>query len=141
TAAVAVTTQAGPRPVPGLLRMVADLPGLPGHHEYTLEALDDSGVIFTLRSTPQGPRPVRLFLAEPHAFFPDYAPRIPGTALDLLGVDLDDAPVLLVVAHPADDDRPTPSVNLLAPIVVNAVDGRAAQVVLDEDLPLRAPLG
>lgn len=139
SAAVAVTTPGGTRDIPGVLRMVAELPGLPGHHEYTLEALDDSGVIFTLRSAPSGARPVRLFLAEPHAFFADYAPTVPAAALEMLGVE--DSPVLLVVAHPADEDRATPSVNLLAPIVVNPADGRAAQVVLDEDLPLRAPLG
>lgn len=139
--AVAVMTPAGRVDVPGVLQMVSALPGLPGHHEYTLEPLDETGVIFTLRSTPPGERPVRLFVAEPHAFFPEYAPPLPASALEPLGLTPADAPVLLVVVHPADDDRAHPSANLLAPLVVAATDGRAAQVVLDEDLPLRAPLG
>lgn len=139
--AVAVTTPAGPRDVPGVLRMVAELPGLPGHHEYTLEPLDETGFIFTVRSEPAGGRPVRLFVAEPHAFFPGYAPTVPPAVLDVLGIDPADTPVLLVVVHPADEDRAAPSANLLAPLVISAADGRAAQVVLDEDLPLRAALG
>lgn len=139
--AVAVSTPDGPRAVPAVLRMVTALPGLPGHHEYTIEPLDDSGVVFTLRSTPPGQRPVRLFVAEPHAFFPAYAPPLPLPALESLGMVPGDAPVLLVVVHPADDERTHPSANLLAPLVVAAGEGRAVQVVLDEDLPLRAPLG
>lgn len=139
--AVAVTTPAGALDVPGTLRLVADLPGLPDHREYALEPLDGSDVVFTLRSAPEGLRPVRLFVAEPHAFFPSYAPTIPADTLDRLGLDAGTAPVLLVVVHPADDDRAHPSANLLAPVVVSPVDGRAVQVVLDDDLPLRAPLG
>lgn len=140
SAAVAVTTPQGTRDVPGVLRMVTPLPGLPGHDEYTLEPLDATGLIFTLRSAPEGLRPVRLFVAEPHAFFPDYDPALPATAVESLGLG-DEAAVLLVVVHPADEDRHSPSANLLAPLVVEAREGRAAQVVLDEDLPLRAPLG
>ena len=139
--AVAVLTPAGPRDVPGTLHATSELPGLPGHVEYTLAPLDDSGVIFTLRSAPEGARPVRLFVAEPHAFFPQYAPSIPASARTALGLGDDDEPVLLVVVHPADSERSQPSANLLAPLVVDTTHGRALQVVLDEDLPLRAALG
>jgi len=139
--AVAVTTPTGPRTVPTTLRVPGGLPGLPGHDEYTLAPLDDTGVLFALRSAPSDARPVRLFAVEPHAFFPDYAPEVPADALAALGVSEGTVPVLLAVVHPADDDRDRPTANLLAPLVVQPGDGRAAQVVLDSDHPLRAPLG
>jgi len=138
---VVVTTPAGPRDVPPTLRVPGGFPGLPGHEEYGLVPLDETGVLFALRSAPSDAPPVRLFAVEPHAFFPDYAPEVPADALVALGLTAPDAPVLLAVVHPADDDRDRPTANLLAPLVVHPGEGRAAQVVLDADHPLRAPLG
>ena len=141
TATVTVATPAGPRPLPPVLRAVHPLPGLPGHEEYAVAALDDTGVIVTLTSSPEGARTVRLFAVTPHTFFPDYAPEVPADTRAALGLRPDETPVLLAVAHPADDDRAVPSANLLAPLVVHPGDGRMVQAVLEGDLPLRAPLG
>lgn len=139
---VAVSTPDGPRDVPAVLRLVAELPGLPGHEEFSLEPLDDEGVLFALRSTPEAARPVRLFVVAPHVFFADYSPVLDEDVLRTLDADGEPVePVLLAVVHPADDDRSRHSVNLLAPVVVDPRHGRARQVVLDADLPLRAPLG
>jgi flagellar assembly factor FliW len=44
---------------------------------------------------------------------------------------------VLVVTTIADDGR---AANLMAPILVHRASGRAAQVILDGDWPLRAPL-
>ena len=140
-AAVSVATPGGPRDVPATLRVAGGLPGLPGHDEYALAALDDTGVLFALRSAPSDGRPVRLFAVEPHAFFPGYAPELPADALEALDIAAGTAPVLLAVVHPADDDRDRPTANLLAPLVVDPDDGRTAQVLLEGDHPLRAPLG
>jgi flagellar assembly factor FliW len=127
-----VSTPLGPRDVPAHLHLVEPLPGLPGT-EYTLDALDEIGFLFALR----GEDGVRLFVVSPGLVFHDYAPAIPSTVLDAV---CDGAPdsVLLVVVHPGDQAAPT--ANLLAPIVVGPTSGRALQTVLDEDLPLRAPL-
>jgi len=140
-AGVCVRTPDGARDVPATLRVPGGLPGLPGHDAYELAPLDDSGVVFTLRSAPSQGRPVRLFVVAPHAFFPQYAPDLPADALASLGLAGDTTPVLLAVVHPADDDRERPTANLLAPLVVHPGDGSAAQVLLDGDHPLRAPLG
>ena len=128
-----VATPAGPRDVPARLRLVEPLPGLPGT-EYTLDALDEIGFLFALR----GEAGVRLFVVSPGLVFHDYAPPIPAAVLDAVGVSASDA-VLLVVVHPGEQAAPT--ANLLAPIVVGSLTGRAVQTVLDEELPLRAPLG
>lgn len=125
--------------VPAELRLVAPLPGLPGRTAYTLDALDDDGVLFALRSTPgEGEREVRLFVVSPTLYFPDYAPRLDASALGA-GTERDDV-VVLVVVHPGAGDEP-PTANLLAPVLVDRRTGAAAQTVLDEDWPLRAPVG
>jgi len=124
--------------VPSLLRLAEALPGLPGRTEYTLDPLDEVGVLFTLRSVPGGASDVRLFVVSPSATFPDYAPRLDAGTL---GWEPDpERTALLVVAHPA-TQAGGPTANLLAPIVVDGRTGRATQVVLDGDWPLRAPLG
>jgi len=111
-------------------------PGLRGLSRFTLDALDDTGFLFALRAV-EDPQ-VRLFLVPPQAYFPDYTPPV-RPVLPLIGLDDDDAPVLLVVVHPGQEDR-APTANLLAPVVLNPVTGRALQLVLDGDYPLRAPL-
>lgn len=131
---VPVGTPGGPVDVPDRLRFVEPPPGLPGT-EYTLDALDETGFLFALR----GEGGVRLFVVSPGLVFPDYAPSIPRTVLDAVSDDEPDA-VLLVVVHPGSDERPVPTADLLAPIVVGRATGLALQTVLDEDLPLRAPL-
>jgi flagellar assembly factor FliW len=134
--ALVVSTPTGASDVPAHLDLVEPLPGLPGRTSYDLQALDDLGVLFTIRSNPLDGPQIRLFLVSPHVFFPTYSPKIPDGTLPVAGEQ-----VLFVVVHPADDEGEVPTANLLAPLVVDPVTGHAAQVVLDDDLPLRAPVG
>ncbi|WP_233405104.1 flagellar assembly protein FliW [Actinotalea solisilvae] len=134
---VATTTSASAgRTVADVLDFASPPPGLRDLRSFTLEAVDGTGFLFALRSTEQPD--VRLFLVPPRAYFPDYAPRLDGSTRDSLALD-DDEAVLLVVVHPGQGDEP-PTANLLAPVAINAATGRALQVVLDGDFPLRAPL-
>jgi flagellar assembly factor FliW len=133
----AVRTPAGPLDVPDTLHLVEPLPGLPSGTRYTLDALDEIGFLFALH----GADGVRLFVISPGLVFPDYRPAIPREALDAVcGAERDPDVVLLAVVHPGPGERLAPTADLLAPIVVDRATGRALQVVLDEDLPLRAPL-
>jgi len=81
---------------------------------------------------------MRLFVLDAGIFLPDYTPEISdeqAASLDL--VSGDDA-LVLVVANPGESGT---TMNLMAPIVVNSVNGRSAQVILeDEKWPLRAEL-
>ncbi len=129
--------------LPAEIRLVEPLPGLPGHDRFTLTPLDDAGVLFALRSAvggddPVGAAGVRLFVVPPQIFFPDYTPTIDPAVLAAIGAE-DHVPAILAVVRPSGDDGP-PTVNLLAPLVVDALTGQAAQAVLDEPWPLRAPL-
>lgn len=127
--------------VPALLELVAPLPGLPGHLRYVLDPLDDGGVLFALRSIPADDQdaPIRLFVVSPSIHFPDYTPTIDAGALEWEAVA--ESTVVLVVVHPGLGDQDGPTANLLAPLVVDARTGSAAQIVLDGDWPVRAPVG
>ena len=49
------------------IRMVSPMPGLEAHLDFSLSAVDETGVLWTLRST-MDPN-VRLFAVPPIAFF------------------------------------------------------------------------
>jgi flagellar assembly factor FliW len=125
--------------MPPALHLAAPLPGLPAYDEFSLTVLDEIGVLFALRSLPETAGSVRLFVVTPEAFFADYAPSIRSEVL--AGIGVSDGPfATLVVVCPGEGGRP-PTANLLAPLVLDPVTGRAVQTVLDGDWPLRAPLG
>jgi flagellar assembly factor FliW len=115
--APARTPVAAPTPVQvQALSLAEPLPGFPGHRDYVLVPAEDGGRLFWLQSVaPDGPR----FLAVPAAaYFPDYAPALPGAVCVELGL-----------------------ANLRAPVVVNPATHRARQVVLlDAAHPIRRPL-
>jgi flagellar assembly factor FliW len=112
-------------------------PGLAPLDRFALAPLDEAGLLFTLRAV-EAPG-TRLFLIDPEPFFPEYHPTISEEILRCL--DVADAPVtVLAVLRPGAEGEPH-TVNLLAPVVINATTGVAVQTVLDgDDWPLRAPL-
>ncbi|MFN8080930.1 MAG: flagellar assembly protein FliW [Kineosporiaceae bacterium] len=93
-------------------------------------------VVFELRSL-EAPD-VRFLVAAPNAFFPDYAFELDQDAVSDLGLSVaEDALVLVVLTVGADAASTT--ANLLAPVVVNARNRSAAQVILSgTDWPVRA---
>lgn len=121
------------------LTFLQPVPGLEAYGDYSLRAVDDSGVLFAMHAVAE-PR-VRLLLTSPTLFFPQYAPAIGADVLASLELESGESPALFAVVHPGQGDEPA-TVNLLAPIVVGPSSRRAVQVVLTgTDLPLRAPLG
>jgi flagellar assembly factor FliW len=131
-------------PAPGpakvqVLALAEPLPGFPQHRDYVLVPADGGGLLFWLQSVaPDGPR----FLAVSAAsFFPDYAPVLPGAALDELGLDdVAEAHVYCLVTVPAGDVSAA-TANLRAPLVVNPVTHSARQLVLTDGAhPIRRPL-
>jgi flagellar assembly factor FliW len=121
------------------LTLTEPLPGFPRHRDYVLVPADHSGVLFWLQSmAPEGPR----FLAvRPTAYFPEYAPALPGAALAELGLpDAGAAQVFCLVTVPGGDVA-SATANLRAPVLVNRDTHRARQVVLTDGLhPIRRPL-
>lgn len=84
-----------------------------------LQSLDDPKLAF--------------LLADPDAFVPTYAPELPESALADLRIARE-APYILWVTANVPPGRPRDAtLNLLAPIVLNPVTRRGAQVVLHTD--------
>ena len=127
---------AAARHLPDHLQFVTPPPGMMTLRDFTLDALDEVGALFAMRSTESDG--VRLFVVPPRVYVPEYSPRIDAATREALELG-DDAPVFLVVVHPGKDGEP-PTANLLAPVAVNPRTGGALQVVLEDDWPLRAPL-
>jgi flagellar assembly factor FliW len=121
-----------------VLEFARPIPGFPDQLKYVLTRVADDGLLYVMRSLDEPG--VRFLVIPPLPFFPDYAPEIDDDTLDLLDVhDADRLLVLLVVS--AGERVADATVNLLAPIVVDRISRRAAQVLLTgEDFPLRAPL-
>ncbi|SNR42525.1 flagellar assembly protein FliW [Blastococcus mobilis] len=140
SAAPARTPAEVPAPVGVLaLSLTEPLPGFPAHRDYVLVPAEDGGRLFWLQSVaPDGPR----FLAVPAAaYFPDYAPTVPGAACRELGVaDPREARLFCLVTVP-DGDAAAATANLRAPVVVNPATHQARQVVLPDSVhPIRRSL-
>lgn len=80
---------------------------------------------------------VCFILLDPEAVGMEYTPEIPAEMRDLLA--LDGAPVFRLIAVVPADFMDT-TVNLKSPIVINVEKRYAAQVILEEDYPIRMPL-
>jgi flagellar assembly factor FliW len=135
-----VTTALHQRPatLPEQISFTAPIPGFEDEREFDVTALDQHGVLYTLRSrrTPG----LRFVVAAPGRFFPDYKPSLMPADVAALGL-ADGDEVLLLVVVTVTNSIADATANLLAPIVIAAERATAVQLVLpDADLPLRAPL-
>jgi flagellar assembly factor FliW len=115
--------------------------GLEPLRSFTLDPVDGADGLFALVGTgvtDSGVTAPRLFLLDAAVHLPDYAPELSDEQADRIGLTTAAEAMLLVVANP---DAAGTTVNLLAPVVVNARTGVGAQFILeDQDLPLRAEL-
>jgi flagellar assembly factor FliW len=118
------------------ITFVQSPPGLSPLVDFALEAVADAEGLFTLRADADPD--VRLFIIDAPYYLPDYSPEVTLEQLASIGALTPEDVQLYVVATLADG---APAANLMAPILLNALNGEAAQVILDGDeWPLRAPL-
>jgi len=130
-----MTTTPAETPV---ITFVSPLPGFPAHRSFLLVRLDDAGLLYDLRSVED--EQLRFLVAVPGPFFPEYAPEISTTAVELLDPPDPGRLLVLLVVNLAESPADA-TANLLAPIVIDPVTRRAVQVVLSSnDLSVRAPL-
>jgi flagellar assembly factor FliW len=110
------------------LTMTDPLPGFPGHRDYALVPADAESRLYWLQSlAPDGPR----FLAvQTAAFFPEYAPNLPGGLCAELDLDGPAQAQLFCLVTVPRGNASAATANLRAPVVVNPAAGRARQVVL-----------
>jgi flagellar assembly factor FliW len=135
-----MTADSGTDPTAELpvIEFVRPMPGFPDHRRFVLTRMDEAGLLYALRALDDPA--LRFLVVAPAPFFPDYQPEVDDDTVALLDLRApNQVLVLLVVSVGAAPAEAT--ANLLAPIVVDQVTRRAAQVVQSgTDLPLRAPL-
>jgi flagellar assembly factor FliW len=119
------------------LTFVGPVAGFPQHRAFVLTEIDPSSMVCALRSLDDPD--VRFLVLPPGPLFPEYAPEISDDWAETLELSQADDALVLVIVNPGTSIADA-TVNLMAPIVINTSTLRAAQVVLADDLPLRAPL-
>jgi len=121
-----------------VIEMVRPLPGFPEHRRFGLVQLDPAGDLYSLTSLDEPG--LRFLVVPPVQFFPDYAPEVDDDVVEDLRIErAEDVLVLLMLTPGATLTETT--ANLAAPILVNAVERVAGQVILDKPgLPVAVPL-
>jgi flagellar assembly factor FliW len=119
------------------LRFVASPPGLDPLVDFTLTPIPGTVGLYSMTAVLDPA--TRLFLLDPGAHFAEYSPIISDDHCASLSIHSPEDALILVVVNAGPDGT---AANLVAPIVVNAETGIAAQVILDgQDFPLRAIIG
>jgi flagellar assembly factor FliW len=130
-------THAGEDRLPRL-DLVGPIAGFPDHRHFVLVELDASGLLCALRSLHDPT--LRFLVVPPGPFFPDYVPEIGDGWVEQLDLTSPEEGLVLLIVTPGASAADA-TVNLLAPVVINVRNRRAAQVVLDgPSWPLREPL-
>lgn len=105
--------------------------------KFVLTPVETARGLHTLKATDEAD--LRLFLLDPAQYFPEYLPQVQAVLARIVGHELDDVDVYVVLNPGENGERPT--ANLLAPVLIDHTDGVGVQTVLDgDDWPLRAPL-
>jgi flagellar assembly factor FliW len=118
------------------LSFIAPPPGFAPLVDFTLDDIEGAQGLYALRAVEDNG--MRLFVLDAGIFLPDYTPEISDEQAASLELENGDDALVLVVANPGEGGT---TMNLMAPIVVNSLNGRCAQFILDGDeWPLRAQL-
>jgi len=121
------------------IEFVTPLMGFDEHTAFELDSLDDDGMFYTMQSTSDPS--LRLVLADPTPFYPDYDAVINNETAEALQIENEgDGSVLTIVNMALGMEKAT--LNLFAPIVVNHKSHKALQTLQYgiDDTPLDAPL-
>ncbi len=119
------------------LSFVSPPPGLAPLTDFLLNEIEGAAGLYSLQASAHPS--TRLFVLDAAIFLPDYTPAISSEQSTALALTTSDDALVLVVVNPGES---TTTVNLMAPIVVNAGTGACAQLILDDqDWPLHAELG
>lgn len=120
---------------PAVLHFPEGIPGFPHDRHFTLDAMVEDGAFQLLNSVDT--RGVSMVVAQPWLFFPDYAPEIAASDERELGLERPEDAVLFCAVS-IDGEAGRLYINLRGPFIINRRTLTGRQVVLDDDLPLRA---
>lgn len=118
------------------LTFVTPPPGLAPMTNFTLTTIDGADGLYSLQAVPNPS--TRLYVLDAAVYLPEYSPYISTEQSGSLSLTEPTDALVLVVVNPGEGNT---TVNLMAPIIVNALTGACAQLILEgQDWPLRAEL-
>jgi flagellar assembly factor FliW len=118
------------------LTFIASPPGFAPLVEFSLDEIEGALGLYALRALDN--ESTRLFVLDAGIYLPNYTPEISDEQAASLELAKGEDALVLVVANPGESGT---TMNLMAPIVVNSVNGHCAQFILEGDeWPLRAQL-
>jgi flagellar assembly factor FliW len=112
--------------------------GFPAAKRFVITEIPGGGDIFK-QMVALDEESLSFTLVYPYAFFPDYAPDIPDSDLEELGVTDADQAIVMAIANVPAEFRET-TANLKAPLVFNLKSRQARQVILTDDYATRQRL-
>ena len=121
-----------------LIEFADGIPGFDGTKQFALISSEDTEPFHWLQAVDEPD--ISLCVINPFSVVPDYAPRVPEALLAEIGSPINDDVLLLTVAViPAETARMT--TNLMSPILINAKNNQAKQVILEDgEYPVRRPI-
>ncbi len=114
--------------------------GFPDYTDFTLvyDVEKDKEVSIMWLQSIDEPQ-LALPVINPLLIKEDYDPTIEDQYLEPLGeFDDDEAMVLVTVTVPKDITKMT--INLMAPLVINTANKKAAQIIVEDDVPVKFPI-
>src|SRR5699024_10841042 len=119
--------------------MVEPLAGFEADTAFTLSPIDDAGMLQSLRSVRD--TDLRFVITPAKVFFSDYhaslVPVLTAPVAEALRVAATDTSIELYLLLTVGASLVESTANLRAPLAMDAVTGRAVQVIVDDDsLPL-----
>lgn len=125
------------------ITFVEPLPGFDQHADFTLSAIDEAGLLIAMRAKTD--TDLRFVLTPAPVFFSDYnealLPQLAKPVADALDVSPNSADIQLFLMLTVGESLTNTTANMRAPIAIDAVSGRAVQVIVeDTSLSINYPL-
>lgn len=118
------------------LTFVTPPPGLAPLVNFTLDEISGAAGLYSLQSDDVTDR--RMFVLDASVYLPDYTPYLNDHECEVLALERPEDAMVLVVSNTSEGH---PTVNLLAPIVVNTKTAMCSQVILEgQDYPIKREL-
>lgn len=111
-----------------ILTFPKGIPAFENLREFVLIDLPENNAFTCLQSIDQ--EQIAFLMITPWDFFPDYDIKIPDQELEEIGIDKKHQVKIYNIATIPEDPKDT-TVNLLAPIIINADNRQAKQMVLN----------
>lgn len=115
-----------------IIRFKESIFGFEGYEDFIMLFDEEVGNSFGWLQSVQDPQ-VCFLTANPALLDFEYKPDVPSDVLKKIGGTADEVWLIMVAAENMENS----TVNLKSPIVINSATGEAAQVILEDEFPVK----